>query len=166
MRASDLNLETMKAINLDTKALMPRSTATPFSTFLWAVVTGDLEMAEAQITDDVEWGLMPYNKVLKGKDEVIPWLKAGYSSNKEPIAISNAATEDWGIFEYWNIGTVTEELVKFGTQQEWPWPKDALSLVGRKYKVAQCFVYHINSHGKIDFMRQYLDAGSVWAQFK
>jgi len=27
-------------------------------------------------------------------------------------------------------------------------------------------VYHINAEGKIDLMREYLDAGSVWAQLK
>jgi hypothetical protein len=166
MKASDLTVENMKAINLNTEALKPGSNATPFSIFLWAVSAGDMATAEAQITDDIEWGLMPYNKVLKGKGEVIPWLQAGYSSRKEPIAISNVATQDWGIFEYWNIGTVTDELVKFGNEQGWPWPQDPHSFIGRKYKVAQCFVYHINSEGKIDFMRQYLDAGSVWAQFK
>lgn len=166
MKASDLNFETMKPINLDAEALKPGSNATPFSTFLWAIVKGDFATAEAHITEDIEWGLMPYSKVLKGKNEVMPWLKAGYSSQKEPVAISNVATKDWGIFEYWNIGTVTEELVKFGNQQEWPWPKESHSLIGRKYKVAQCFVYHMNSTGKIDFMRQYLDAGSVWSQFK
>lgn len=166
MKARDLDFEAMKPINLSSEGLDARSKRTAFSTFIWAIAEGDIATAEAQITDDVEWGLMPYNKVLKGKNEVIPWLKAGSSSQKEPITISNVATKDWGVFEYWNIGTVTEELVKFGNQQEWPWPGDPKTFIGRKYKVAQCFVYHLNEAGKIDFMRQYLDAGSVWAQFK
>jgi hypothetical protein len=42
---------------------------------------------------------MPYYKVLNGKSEVIPWLKAGYSPQKEPVSITNVATSDWGIFE-------------------------------------------------------------------
>jgi hypothetical protein len=166
MKASDLNFETMKPVDLDTETLNAGSKATPFSTFIGAIASGDIALAEAQITDDVEWGLMPYNKVLKGKVEVIPWLKAGHSSQKEPVTISNAATKEWGVFEYWNIGTVTDELVKFGNQQEWPWPGDPASFIGRKYRVAQCFVYHLTAAGKIDFMRQYLDVGSVWAQFK
>ncbi len=68
-------------------------------------------------------------------------------------------------FEYWNIGTVSDELIKFGTEQNWPWPKDPNTFIGRKYRVAQCFVYHLNPEGKIDLMRQYLDVGGVWAQF-
>lgn len=165
MNADDLHFDTVKPIDMTTEALKPGSRATPLSTFVWAVVSGDIATAEAQITDDIEWGLMPYNKVIKGKDQVIPWLKAASADQKEPIVITNAATKDWGVFEYWNIGTVSEEVIKFGNEQKWPWPKDPKSFLGQKYRVAQCFTYHLNSEGKIDFMRQYLDTGSVWAQF-
>jgi hypothetical protein len=166
MQGRDLNSETIKPIDLNTEALKPGSRATPFSTFIWAIVSGDIAAAEAQITDDIEWGLMPYNKVLKGKTEVIPWLIAGSADQKKPIVITNVATKDWGVFEYWNIGTISDDVIKFGNEQKWPWPRDPSSFLGQKYRVAQCFVYHINPEGKIDFMRQYLDAGSVWAQFQ
>ena len=166
MRAHDIDFETIRPIDLNTEALKPASTTTPFSTFIWAVASADIAAAEAQIADDIEWGLMPYNKVLKGKAEVIPWLIAGAADQKEPVVMTNVATKHWGVFEYWNIGTVSEELIEFGNKKEWPWPRDPSSFLGQKYKVAQCFVYHINAEGKIDFMRQYLDAGSVWAQFQ
>ena len=162
----DLDSETIKPVDLNTEALKPGSKATPMSTLIYAIVLGDVATVEAQITDDIEWGLMPYNKVLKGKVEVMPILKAGLADQKKPVAITNVATKNWGVFEYWNIGTVSEELIKYGNEHKWPWPKDPNGLLGQKYKVAQCFVYHINPEGKIDFMRQYLDAGSVWAQFK
>jgi hypothetical protein len=110
--------------------------------------------------------MRPHNKVLKGKGEVIPWLKAAGADQKEPIIISNALARDWGVFEYWNIGTISEEVIQFGNQKKWPWPKEPSSFLGQKYRVAQCFAYHLNSKGKIDFMRQYLDTGSVWAQLK
>lgn len=166
MNADDLDLEKIRPIDLNSEALSPGSKATVFSTFIWAVVAGDIATAEAQITDNVEWGLIPYNKVLRGKDQVIPWLKAASADQKKPVVISNAAGGDWGVFEYWNIGTVSEEVIKFGNAQKWPWPKDPTSFLGQSYKVAQCFVYHVNAAGKIDLMRQYLDTGSVWAQFK
>ncbi len=162
----DLNFESVRPIDLNSEAVTPGSKATPFSTFIWAVVSEDIAAAEVQITDDIEWALMPYNKVLKGKEEVIPWLRAGSADQKRPIVITNVATRDWGVFEYWNIGTISEEVIKFGTEQKWPWPKDPHGYLGQTYRVAQCFVYHINPEGKIDFMRQYLDAGSVWAQLK
>ncbi len=164
MNAHDLDFETIKPLDLHSEALAPGSKVTPFSTLLWAVVSGDMAAVEAQMTDDIEWGLMPYNKVLKGKAEVLPWFRAGSADQKKPIVITNVATKDWGVFEYWNIGTVSEELITFGTEQKWPWPKDPQSFLGQTYRVAQCFVYHLTPEGKIDFMRQYLDAGSVWAQ--
>ena len=166
MKADDLNFDTVKPIDLGTEALKQGSKATPFSTFIWAIVSGDVAAAEAQITDDIEWGLMPYNKILKGKNQVLPWLKAAGADQKEPVIISNVATKDWGVFEYWNIGIVSEEVIKFGNEQKWPWPKDPASFLGQKYRIAQCFTYHIRSDGKIDFMRQYLDTGSIWAQLK
>ena len=68
-----------------------------------------------------------------------------------------------GVFRIRNVGTVTWELIEFGKSQGWLFPKDPNSLVGQKYKVAQCFVYHLDEQGKIDVMRQYLDTGSVWS---
>lgn len=166
MKAHNLDFETIKPIDLHTDALTPGSRATPFSTFIWAIAAEDVATAEAQITDDIEWGLMPYNKVLKGKNEVIPWLRAGSADQKKPIVITNAMTKDWGVFEYWNIGTVSEQVIKFGNEQGWPWPKDPSRFLGQEYRVAQCFVYHVTPERKIDVMRQYLDTGSVWAQFR
>jgi hypothetical protein len=43
---------------------------------------------------------MPDNKALKGKGEVIPWLRAASADQKKPIAITNAVAKDWGVFEY------------------------------------------------------------------
>lgn len=140
--------------------------STVFSIFISAVATGDLSRAEALLADDVEWNLMPAGQRLNGKAEVMPWLRAGTASRKEPIPISDRAAGDWGVFEYWNIGTVTEELVEFGNQQNWPWSKDPNDLIGQSYKVAQCFVWRLNADGKICLMRQYLDTGSVWTQFR
>ncbi|MCL5257971.1 MAG: hypothetical protein M1505_01950 [Patescibacteria group bacterium] len=162
----DLDPETIKPIDLNSEAVKQGSKATPFSTFILAVVSGDIATAGALVTDDIEWGIMPYNKVIKGKGEVIPWLTAGAADKKKPIIISNTLAKDWGVFEYWNVGTVSEELIKFGNEQKWPWPKDPASYLGQEYRVAQCFVYHLNAERKIDFMRQYLDAGSVWTQLK
>ena len=94
---------------------------------------------------------MPTGQKLKGNAEVMPWLRAGAASRKEPVTISDLAAKDWGIFEYWNIGVVTEELVAFGNQHKWRWPKDPNGLIGQKYKVAQCFVWHLNAEGKVQY---------------
>jgi hypothetical protein len=157
----------MHQTDMNNEALQPGSTATPFSTFFWSAMSGDLATAEAQFANDVEWDMMPNAQIRKGKEEVIPWLWAGgYASQKEPVVISNLATKEWGVWEYWNIGTLSEGVVEFAKQSEWPFPGDPRSLVGKRYKVPVCFVYHINAEGKIDLVREYLDVGSVMAQFK
>ena len=164
MNAKDFDFESIKPLDLNKEALAPGSRATPFSALLWAVAGGDLAAAEAQITDDIEWGLMPYNKYLKGKEQVMSWLTTATADQKKPIVITNAAAGNWGVLEYWNIGVVSEEVIKFGNEQNWPWPRDPGGFLGKSYRVAQCFTYHINTEGKIDFMRQYMDTGSIWAQ--
>ena len=166
MNASNIDFENIRSIDLNSEALKKGSKATPFSILIFAIASGDIATIESKIADDIEWGLMPYNKVLKGKELVMSWLKTASADQKEPLPITNAFAKDWGVFEYWNIGTVSEEVIKFGNEQKWPWPKNPESFVGQKYKVAQCFVYHINQEGKIDLMRQYMDTGSIWTQFK
>ena len=71
-----------------------------------------------------------------------------------------------GVFEYWNIGTITEDIIEFAKQSEWPFLGDPSSLVGWRYKVPVCFVYHINAEGKIDLVREYVDVGSIITQLK
>jgi len=166
MNASNIDFDNIRPLDLNKESLKKGSQATPFSILIFAIASGDLATIEAQLTEDIEWGLMPYDKVLKGKGQVIPWLKTAGADQKEPLPITNAFAKDWGVFEYWNIGVVSEDVVKFGNEQKWPWPKNPESIIGQKYKVAQCFVYHVNPEGKIDFMRQYMDTGSIWAQFK
>ncbi len=157
-------------------SLQPGSTATPFSTFFWASMKAmekttpeadDWVIAEAQFADDVEWDMMNNGQIRKGKQEVMPWLKAGgYGSHKEPVIICNVATKEWGVWEYWNIGTVTEEIIEFARQSKWQFPADPRSLIGRTYKVPVCFVYHLNAQGKIDRVHEYLDTQSLMAQFE
>jgi hypothetical protein len=140
--------------------------STPLASLIFAVAAGNMAAADAQLSDDVEWDQMPYNKKVKGKKEVMSWLKAGSTSEKKPEIINNVLAGSWGVFEYWNVGKAIRELIEFGKQHGWPFPKDPSSLIGQKYRVAQCFVYRLDSNGRIDLMRQYLDAGCVWAQFK
>jgi hypothetical protein len=156
----------MSSIELHNQNTEAKSNATPLSTLIFAVASGDMTIVDAQLADNIEWDQMPYNQQVKGKGEVMKWLKAGSASEKKPEIINNLLADKWGVFEYWNVGTATKELIEFGEKQGWPFPKDPNSLIGQKYRVAQCFVYHLDSDGRIDRMRQYLDAGSVWAQFK
>lgn len=156
-----------KTQDLNSKDLEQGSTATPFSTFFWAALKDDWATAEAQFADDIEWDMMPNNQIRKGKTDVLPFLKTSkYASAKEPIPIHNRADKEWGVWEYWNVGTVDKGIVEFAKQSKWPFPGDISTIIGKKYKVPVCFIYHINTVGKIDLVREYLDVGSVMTQFK
>jgi hypothetical protein len=139
---------------------------TPLSTLIFAVAAGDMAIVNAQLADNIEWDQMPYGQKVRGRQEVMAWLKAGSASEKKPEVINDVLADRWGVFEYWNVGTVTPALIDFGKKHRWPFPETPEKLVGQKYRVAQCFVYHLNDEGRIELMRQYLDAGSVWAQFE
>src|SRR5579875_2554147 len=102
----------------------------------------------------------------QGEGSSDPVAESRRRGQKKPVVISNATAGNWGVFEYWNIGTVSDEVIKLGNEQGWPWPDDPEKFKGKEYRVAQCFTYHVNDDGKIDFMRQYLDTRSVFAQFK
>jgi hypothetical protein len=130
------------------KDLEQGSTATPFSTFFWAAFKDDWATAEAQYADDIEWDMMSNNQIRKGKKEVVPWLKAAkYGSQKEPTLILNRADKEWGIWEYWNIGADQPGVIEFAKQPKWPFPADVSKIIGQKYKVPVCFIYHINAMG-------------------
>jgi hypothetical protein len=149
------------------KDLEPGSKATPFSRFFWAAYHDDWPTATAELAEDIEWDMMSNNQIRKGLADVLPFLKASkYASAKQPVPILNRADKEWGIWEYWNVGALSAGIVEFAKQSKWPFPADIASKIGEEYKVPVCFVYHINAKGQIDLLREYVDTGSVIAQFK
>src|ERR1035438_3713802 len=132
------------------KDLERDSKATPFSTFFWAGMKEDWATCEAQFTDDIEWIMMPNNQIRKGKAEVFKFLKTSkYASQKEPVPIHNRADKEWGIWEYWNVGTIDQGIIEFAKESKWDFPIDINSIIGKKYKVGVCFIYHINTKRQI-----------------
>jgi limonene-1,2-epoxide hydrolase len=154
--------ETKKSI----KDLVKGPNPSLFATFAASLLSNDWDTVEARLADNIEWNMMPNNQIRKGKKEVIQFLKASYYAAKRmPKLIHDQASKDWGCFEYYNIGTTDKNVIEFAKQSKWAFPNPG-KLVGRKYKVPVCFVWHINPKGKIDLVREYLDVGSLVAQFK
>jgi steroid delta-isomerase-like uncharacterized protein len=142
------------------------SNVTPFGILWPAVFSDDWTTVEAQLADDIEWNMMPNAQKFKGKTEVISFIKTSkFAAQREPIVVDDVVTKDGGVFEYWNIGTLTEGVIEFAKLSKWPFPKDPGTLVGQKYKVPVCFVYHLNAQGKINLVREYLDIESIMSQF-
>lgn len=148
------------------KELLQGTTPTPFSIFGYHLSGGDDEAAMAQLTEDIEWDLMPNGQMYKGKEQVSQFCKAGWkgANKRTPEVINDVAGSDWGVFEYWNRATIAEGSTEFARVAKLPFPGDIRSALGHEFKVAVCFVYHFNEQGKIDLIREYTDMGSIMAQ--
>lgn len=148
------------------KELLQGTTPTPLSIFGYHLLGGDDEAAMAQLTEDIEWDLMPNGQIYKGKEQVYQFCRAGWrgANKRTPEVINDVAGSDWGVFEYWNRATIAEGSTEFARVAKLPFPGDISSAVGHEFKVAVCFVYHFNEQGKIDLIREYTDMGSIMAQ--
>ena len=140
---------------------------TPFSQFYPAVLNCEWAKAEAMLAENVVWTMMPNNQILKDRNETMAFIKASVSAaQREPAVMGDVFLKEWGVWEYWNIGTVTNDLVGFVRASGWPLPNAGQGLAGKRYKVGICFVYHVNASGHIDLVREYLDVGTVIAQLR
>ncbi len=142
--------------------------ATPFSKLAYHLFRADDKEVNASLADDIVWTMMPNGTVLKGREQVFEFLKPAFMSVEErrPDLIGNVVLNDWGVFEYYNKGTIDDNVIVFD-QSFWGQnrlPIDRANIIGKEYKVAVCFVYHVNAQGKIDLVREYLDIGSFVGQ--
>jgi ketosteroid isomerase-like protein len=144
-----------------------KSPFTVFRTLFESGKNNDFDAMAETIADDCEWVVMSNMKSFKGKKDVVALCEAGkLASDKTPEIILDNATAEWGVFEYMNRGVITESLSRFAASSGWQSPVDPSTLVGRKYEVPVCFVYHLNAQGKICLLHEYLDLGSLMEQFK
>lgn len=142
--------------------------ATPFSKLAYYLYNAEDKKVNDSLAEDIVWTMMPNGTTLEGKEQVFGFLKPAFMSVEERNAdiIGNVALKDWGVFEYWNKGIINDNVIEFA-QSFWGsnrLPIDRSSILGKEYKVAVCFVYHVNTVGKIDLVREYLDIGSFVAQ--
>jgi hypothetical protein len=78
-----------------------------FSRLAWALLKDDLVTVAAQLADDIGWDMMPNMQKIKGKSNVIDFLKAGKNASaREPVPLLNTATKDRGVWKYINCGTI------------------------------------------------------------
>jgi len=134
-------------------------TRTAFRTLFESGKANDFETMASTIADDCEWVMMPNMQKFKGKAACVELCKKGkLASDKTPDIMTDFATSEWGVFEYMNNGTITKELAHLGAlDPSFKLGADESALVGKTYSVAVCFVYRLNSQGKIQQLHEYLD---------
>jgi hypothetical protein len=145
----------------------PASAFPVFHTLFESGRQNDFEAMADTMADNCDWVLMPNMQTFKGKAACVELCTKGkLASDKTPEIIYDVATSEWGVFEYMNRGTITNLTALAAIDTDFKLADDPATLVGRPYAVAVCFVYRINSDGKIYLVHEYLDMATLMKQLK
>ncbi|MGO9963166.1 MAG: hypothetical protein ACLPUG_07030 [Acidimicrobiales bacterium] len=129
-----------------------------------AALNGDLGAASDMIDSGCEYVMMPTMEVSRGKPAVLKAMGLGagaFDRTQPPKILFDAATSEWGVFEFVNEGTVASGIVDFATNSDWQFSGEPSMLVGHSYKAPVCVVYHINAQRKIYRIHEYTDVASL-----
>ena len=137
---------------------------TLFRSLYKAGLNGDLGAAADLIADECEYVTMPTNEVSKGKPTVLKAMGRGagaFDRTRPPKVTFDAATSDWGVFEFVNEGTVASGIVDFAANSDWQFSAEPSTLVGHSYRAPVCMVYHVNAQQQIYRIHEYTDVASL-----
>ncbi len=85
---------------------------------------GDLDTMMASIDKDCKWVFMSTGQVFQGEREIKLFLERGFRGSVKTLEIRNdVACGEWGVLEYINRGTLTEEATAFGEMLDEPSPQ-------------------------------------------
>jgi hypothetical protein len=136
-------------------------------TLFWSLynagLNGDLGAAD-MFDDDCEYVMMPTMEVSKGKSAALQAMARGagaFDRTRPPKIIFDAATSEWGVFEFVNEGTVARGIVEFAAHSDWQFSAEPSTLVGHSYSTPVCIVYQINAQRKIYRIHEYTDVASL-----
>jgi hypothetical protein len=62
------------------------------------------------------------------------------SGRHRRFRVSNCAQALPSVHVCWNVGTVDKCIVEFAKESKRPFPADISTIIGKKYKVAVCFI--------------------------
>jgi hypothetical protein len=142
---------------------------TPWRAQMIAAERGDLSDMLSHFDPECEWTLVTSARTFRGA-ELHEFLRRGFDAaqtRERPDVKTEFATGEWGVFEYVSRGTIGKEALKFapalGTLKVLNTRVGralaalviAPLIVGRRFEVAVCFVYHVNSRGLVDRVHEY-----------
>ena len=140
------------------------SGATLFWSLFDAGLNGDFGVAAELIADDCEYVMMPTMELSEGRPAVLKAMgrAAGAFDRARQLTITfDAASSDWGVFEFVNEGTVAPGIVDLAASSDWQFSAEPSTLIGHSYKAPVCIVYHINANRKIWRIHEYTDIATL-----
>jgi hypothetical protein len=139
---------------------------TIFRTLFESSEKNDYGAVADAIHEECEWMLMSSGEIFKGRKNIVALCKSGkLASEKTPEIMFDVANAEWGVFEYMSRGVITDAFADLAAASDWQFPVAPAALVGRRYALPICFVYHTNAQRKIYLLQEYLDLGSLTNQF-
>jgi len=148
------------------RAISRTSPPTIFRTLFESSENNDFDAVAGAIHEECEWMLMSSGEIFKGGKNIVALCKAGkLASVKKPEIMFDVANAEWGIFEYMSRGVITNAFANLAAASSWQFPVAPAALVGRRYALPVCIVYHTNAQRKIYLLQEYLDLGSLTNQF-
>ena len=137
---------------------------TLFCSLYEAVLNGDFGADADLIADKCDYVMMPTMEVSRGKLAVLKAMGRGagaFDRTRPPKIIFDAATSEWGVFEFVNEGTVASGIVDFAAHSDWQFSAEPSTLVGHSYRAPVCVVYQIDAQRKIYRIHEYTDVASL-----
>jgi hypothetical protein len=102
-------------------------------------LTADIGGAEDVIADECEYVMMPRTGISRGRPAVQKMVgrRAGaFDRTRSPKIGFDAATSEWGVFEFVNEGTVASGIVDFAANSDSQSSAEPSTLIGHSHKVA------------------------------
>lgn len=104
--------------------------------------------------DDIDWTIVPTNTRIQGKAQFRQMAENHWAASPDRVKkiVNLFANDEYACLEYVTGGTL-EGQADFGTTKVNP--------TGKRYELQCCFVFHFDSDGLIDTVREYFDMATV-----
>ncbi|HUB08898.1 MAG TPA: nuclear transport factor 2 family protein [Myxococcales bacterium] len=141
----------------------------------------DWDAVMAHFDPDCEWWLVTSGKRFRGALEIRLFLESGLGAadRDKPEIRGEFASGDWGLFEYTSRGIINKGVNRFSAVtnpkavRRSPSATDVsrvvrslvmgfvmrlarIFLIGRRFEIPVCFIYHLNERGLIDRVNEYV----------
>jgi steroid delta-isomerase-like uncharacterized protein len=114
----------------------------------------DMDELIALFADDINWLIVPTNTTIQGTVELRALAENHWSASPDRIKrlLNLFANDEYASLEYISGGTLEKSADFKGTTVE---------ATGKAYELQCCFVFHFNTEGRIDKVREYFDMATV-----
>lgn len=129
---------------------------------------GDWHILEDLLAPDCVWTVLTQGTTFRGRDQVIDFIREGFdaaATREQPEVRGEFGTADWGVYEYTSRGTVDGAKATTFAQRLTGGRPILTSILApiikrvlhaKPFAIPVCFIYHVNTDGRIDQINEYV----------